>query len=573
MRQTLPTSSRVSHAASDSTSHASQSQDTSDAHDGIWSQGTRTASCRQYGAVTQASTDTVFHRTTSSLNLPRQTDQDTVSSALRIREISTRHLIALLTATLVAGLVGWWISLSLETPVDNPAGLSPHGAVTLSIFAIAVWFWIFTAIDDTYVALGATLLLVVLGILPEDTLFESLGDDTIWLLIGSFMISAGITHSGLATRAASFIITGARTPRQLLHLSSAALLATAFTVPATSGRAALAMPVFLALASVLRSRPRLVLALALAFPSVILLTAVASYLGAGAHLITSQILATSGYPAFSFATWMIYGLPLALVASFVCIELILLLFTTPEEREQTLDISTSDLQAHTSIPITGRLTAAQTRAAALVCGVVALWCAEPLHGVHPAVIALGGGLAMCSESLGVVKLGKALKSVPWSLMIFMATTLAMGGALVRSGAARWAAEGMLGPIREAGQTAAMLFIVVIVLISTAAHLIIQSRSARSAVLIPLVVSMAPQVGVSAVAAAFASTAAAGFCHNMSSSAKPIAMFAQVDDAPTYNARDILRLAIWLAPISALLVLLFSFIIWPLMGMPWMAPRS
>lgn len=518
--------------------------------------------------------DTVFYRTTASLNLPRpmaDARSRKQRSTRHIREISARHLIAILAALGVAGLVGWWISLALDTPAGSTDGLGAHAAMTLSIFAIAVWFWIFTAIDDTYVALGATLLLVVLGILPEDTLFQSLGDNTIWLLIGSFMISAGLTHSGLATRAAAFIITGARTPRQLLHLSSAALLATAFTVPATSGRAALAMPVFLALASVLRERPRLVLALALTFPSVILLSAVASYLGAGAHLITSQILATSGYPAFSFSNWMIYGLPLALIASLVCVELVLLLFTTPAERARTLDISTRDLQAHAALSISGRLTGAQTRAALLVCGVVALWCAEPLHGVHPAVIALGGGLAMCSQSLGVIKLGKALKSVPWSLLIFMATTLAMGGALVRSGAARWAAEGMLGPIREAGQTAALLFVVVIVLISTAAHLVIQSRSARSAVLIPLVVSMAPQVGVSAIAAAFASTAAAGFCHTMSSSAKPMAMFAQVEGTPTYSARDILRLALWLAPISALLVLLFSFVIWPLMGMPLMAP--
>lgn len=481
-------------------------------------------------------------------------------------EFSRRHVAAMLAAAGVLTLVMWWIRIAVDQS-QGAAVLSTQGATTLSVFAIAVWFWIFTDIDDTYVALGATVLLVVMGVVPEETLFKSLGDDTIWLLLGSFVIAAGITASGLATRAAAFIISGARNPRQLLHLSSAALVATAFAVPSTSGRAALAMPVFLALATVLRQHKRLVLALALLFPSVILLSAVGSYLGAGAHLITSQILTTSNYPAFSFANWMFYGLPLAVVASVVCVELILKLFTTPADRSLPLSISVADLQTHTTIAIQGPFTSAQIKACWLVVAVIVLWCTESAHGVHPAVVALAGALVMSSSSLGVVSLGKALKSVPWSLLIFMATTLAMGSALVTSGAAAWAAEGMLGSIRSAGKVASVLFIVAIVGISTMAHLVIQSRSARSAVLIPVVVSLAPEVGISAVAAAFASTAAAGFCHTLSSSAKPMALYAKVDDEPTYSARDLLRLSAWLAPISVGLVLFFAFVVWPLLGMP------
>lgn len=523
------------------------------------------------------STERVFYRSTSSINLQRAMPAEELArlaaEAARKRrwssDLSSRHLVAIIAAIVVVSLVSLLISVALQTPPNSTAGLTTKAAMTLSLFVIAIWFWIFTSIDDTYVALGAAVLLVVMGVLPEDTLFATLGDDTIWLLLGSFVIAAGITATGLATRAAAFIITGARNTRQLMHLSSAALVATAFAVPSTSGRAALAMPVFMALASVLHGRTRLVVALALMFPSVILLSAVASYLGAGAHLITSQILVAGGYPGFSFATWMLYGLPLAVVSSLICVELILMLFTNREERREALQISIADLQAHTPIPISGKLTFSQTKAAWLMLAVVFLWCSEPLHNVHPAVIALAGSLAMTSSSLGVVKLGKALKSVPWSLLIFMAATLAMGAALVSSGAARWAADAMLGPIRDDGATAGAVFVVIVVLISTMAHLVIQSRSARSAVLIPMVVSIAPELGVSAVAAAFASTAAAGFCHTLSSSAKPMALFSKVEEVDTYNAKDLLRLAVWLAPISAALVLLFAFVIWPLQGMPLM----
>jgi hypothetical protein len=54
--------------------------------------------------------------------------------------------------------------------------------------------------------------------------------------------------------------------------------------------AALALPVFPALAKVLADRKRLVVMLALLFPTVILLSAVATLIGAGAHLITVSVL-------------------------------------------------------------------------------------------------------------------------------------------------------------------------------------------------------------------------------------------------------------------------------------------
>ncbi len=125
---------------------------------------------------------------------------------------------------------------------------------------------------------------------------------------------------------------GARAP------GDAALIVTAFAVPSTSGRAAL-VPVFVALATVLADRPRLVRALALLFPTVILLSAVASLLGAGAHLITSQILVTATGTGFDFATWMILGLPLAIVSSHAAAELVLLLFTSADDRRGRLTVT------------------------------------------------------------------------------------------------------------------------------------------------------------------------------------------------------------------------------------------
>lgn len=445
--------------------------------------------------------------------------------------------------------------------------LPAHGALTLCVFCVAVWLWIFSPLEDTYVALGAALILVSTGVVGDEDLFSSLGEDTVWLLLTAFVIAAGVTASGLATRVAAFVVTGASGLRPLFHLTTAVLVVTAFAIPSTSGRAALALPVFAAMAAVLAPHRRVVLALSLLFPSVILLSAVASYLGAGAHLITAQILDAAGHRSFGVATWLILGLPLAVVSSHVCTELILRLFTRREDRREPVSISLKDMQAHSASPISGPLTTAQTRSAMLVAVVVVLWCSEPLHGLHPAIVGLLGALLAASPRWGSVDLGKALKSVPWSLLVFMAATLTLGTGLVDSGAADWLAAGALGPVQRIGPGAPIAFVVLVVVLSTAAHLVIQSRSARSAVLIPIVVALAPGLGVDASAAAFASTAAAGFCHTLTSSAKPMTLFSDVEDVETFRPEHLLRLSAWLAPISAVLVLVFAFLVWPLMGLP------
>ncbi|MGP3969506.1 SLC13 family permease [Streptomyces sp. 6N223] len=466
--------------------------------------------------------------------------------------LTIRQTAALCVALSLCGL------LAVPTNFD---GLGADARITLCVFALATCAWVATPIDDTFVALGAGLALTTTGVTSTDTLFGTLGDPTVWLLICAFVLAAAVARSGLAGRAAAFLVSGARTVRQLFHVTTAALVASAFAIPATSGRAALALPVFLALASALSGRTRLVVALALLFPTVILLSAVATLIGAGAHLITVSVLWETTGERIGFHEWLLLGLPLAVVSSHLAAELVLLTMTRRADRRGPVKVSAEDIQAHSEQPVTGPLTAGEARSALLLATVVALWCSEPLHGVSPALVALIGAVVATAPSLGTIRLKDALATVPWSLLLFMAMTMAMGVALAQSGAADWLVSGLPG-----GEAVpAWLFLAVVVAISTAAHLLLQSRSARSSVLVPLVVASALAAGVDPVAAALASTAAAGFCHTLPASAKPVTLFSDVPGAPTYTPGDLLRLSAFLAPLTAALVLLFALAVWPFLG--------
>ncbi|MGF0172155.1 SLC13 family permease [Streptomyces sp. Marseille-Q5077] len=460
--------------------------------------------------------------------------------------------------------VGLCIALSLCALLAVPgnfAGLGADARLTLAVFALATCAWIATPVDDTYIALGAGLALTVTGVISSDTLFGTLGDSTVWLLICAFVLAAAVTRTGLAGRAAAFLVGGARTVRQLVHLTTAALVVTAFAVPATSGRAALALPVFLALAKALADRRRLVVMLALLFPTVILLSAVATLIGAGAHLITVSVLWQATGERIGFTEWLLLGLPLAVASSHLAAEAVLLTTTRRADRKGPVRITPEQIQEHSNEPVTGPWSQAEKRCALLLGTVVMLWCSEPLHRVPPAVVALIGAVVAASPALGTVHLKDALKTVPWSLLLFMAATMAMGVALADSGAAKWLVAELPTGVSP------LLFLAVVIAISTAAHLILQSRSARSSVLVPLVVAAAAGAGVNPVAAALGSTAAAGFCHTLPASAKPVTLFSDLTGTPTYTPRDLLRLSAVLAPLTAALVLLFAVAVWPLLGVP------
>lgn len=445
--------------------------------------------------------------------------------------------------------------------------------VTLGVFLTATWLWVCTKIDETYIAVLAVFVLVISGNLAEAELYLSWGQDIIWLLISAFVIAAGVVKTGIATYCSSMLLKYAHTPRMLCYILTLLIVFSAFIIPSTSGRAAIILPIFLALVAILNHNTRLTKALALLCPSIILLSAVGSYFGAGAHLITNQILSDQGYQDFSLLKWLWLGLPFALVSSLACTELILRLFTKPKDRAMSLNLlSLVSLQDHSTYQ-KAKLSSEQKRVLVILCLILCLWLSEPWHHLSATVVAILGALLMTTPSLGCIKFSHAIKTVPWSLLIFMAATLTMGAALIQSGAIAWFTQSLFSQIDVTHQMASMIFISVMILLSLLAHLFIQSRSARSVVLIPIAVSLAPQFSVSPVAIAFISTAAAGFCHSLTSSAKPIAIFHQTETQNMFNPEDLLKLSFYLAPIMFVLLFIFTFYIWPLMGMPiWILPK-
>lgn len=453
----------------------------------------------------------------------------------------------------------WGIVLLVTAAVClSDSGMSWQSRFTISVFIWACAFWVLTSVNDLFVALVAAMTVIIAGIIPSQKLYGAMGGSLAWLLIASFMLAAVLRQTGAAERLGFALLRHARSIRQIFYALTGFITATAFLIPSTSGRAALILPLFVALAAAVRNE-RVACALALLCPTIVLLTAFGSVNGAGAHLIAIETMAQAGVRT-GFLEWALLAAPVAVVSALVATEVILRLFLTPQDRMEACQLC---WEARPFNP-------QQRNAAVISLLAVMLWIAQPVHGLDVAVVALACAAMASVPALTGVSVSSAVKGVEWEMLLFLAAAMALGDALLASGAVSDLMKPVASLFDPAGpharhvQAFAGLFVVVSV--SLMAHLVLTSRSARAAILVPAFAAAAPSMGLDPAATAMLVVGATGFSQTLVVSSKPITLFA-AQGVSTFTQRDLLTLSAALLPVVFLIFLGAALFWWPLMGLP------
>lgn len=394
--------------------------------------------------------------------------------------------------------------------------------------------------------------LVAAGVLPDGAVTELLGDSLLWLLLCAFVLGAVLQASGLAERLALRLVAGARSLSGLCWRLAAAVAATAFVMPATSARAALLLPVFVALARALDS-PRATRALALLFPTVILLSAGASLTGAGAHLVAVEAMRGLGAAPLGFAQWAALAAPLALLSCAAATWLVLRLFLSAQERA-----AAPRLPPRPSGPATPE----QRAIGAIALATVGLWLLAPWLGLPPLAVAAAGALAATRARWTGVGLRPALRAVDWRLLALLAALMLLTDAALAAGDFQQRLAGAVARLWPpgGGATAAVALAATLAVL---AHAVVASRTARAALLLPLVALPLAGSGVDAALLVFVCVQGSGFCQCFSWSAKPLVLFARKG---AFSATDLGRLALPLGMVFIALLTFFGRVVWPLQGL-------
>jgi di/tricarboxylate transporter len=431
-----------------------------------------------------------------------------------------------------------------------PQGLGAEARAALIVTVLAMVGWIGTRLPESLVALAAGLALVLTGTVDEAQLFATLGSELVWLLVAAFLIAAVVREAGLAERLVAPLTAHRPRVAGFLLVLSFAIALTALVIPSTSGRAALLLPVFVAILPLLPDA-RLSRAVALVFPTTILLSAGGSLIGAGAHLVAVEAIAATGGPRIGYLDWLILAGPLALLATLAGALLILVLFVPRGLWSARLAVA----------PAQGPRTAQQTRVLVVLLALVGLWLTEPLHGLGMALVAVVGALVLLTRPFTGKKTKDLFRAVDMELILYMAATMLIAQAMTRSGADRWLADQALAALPPGMAASAPGIAIALSVIAVVAHLAVASRSARAAILIPAVALPMANLGHDATLLILIAVMGTGFCQTLMSSAKPLGVYG-LHPAGGFAPADLLRLALPLATVKTALLVVFALAVWP-----------
>jgi len=221
-------------------------------------------------------------------------------------------------------------------------------------------------------------------------------------------------------------------------------------------------------------------ALVLAVPFAANIGGIGTIIGTPPNAVAASVLREVGHPV-SFITWMLIGVPLALVMLLVLWLLLIKVFKPRSDHFEVLFPENLALTWDLVIVVATFITT------------VGLWLTQPLHGIPSGVVALVP--VMVFSVFGIINY-QDLKKLEWDVLILIAGGLTLGVAMKASGLSNV----FVGVITAGGLSPTALLIVLIgfsIIISN-----FMSNTSAANLLIPIVISLgviSPTVGAIAVA--------------------------------------------------------------------------
>ncbi len=448
-------------------------------------------------------------------------------------------------AGLIIGLLVFLLPFFISIP-----GLNDASARMLSIFLLAVVFWVTEALPlfatATVIMLLEVLLISSSALLPvtDDApsvgdVFSAFGNPVIVLFMGGFFIANGAAKYGLDKNlAAVFIKPFAASPRRLIMgfmLITAVLGMFMSNTATTATMFAVAMPVLAAV-----PHPRARTALALSIPLAANIGGMSTPVGTPPNAIAVAALANQGIQV-SFVQWMMMAapvwIPLIVLAWFIVTRWV------PKDLE--IDLA---LEAKFDKSLNAKIFYAVT---ALT---IILWMTEPFHGISSNIVGFIPVVLLLSTR---VMTGKDIQLLDWPVLWLVAGGIALGDGIANTGLDKW----ILGLFDWEGM-APTLVIVVLAFVTLGLGAVI-SNSAIANLVVPLAISFAVVVGVDAVVLAVLLALAASLGMPLPISTPPNAI---AYSTGFVSVKDMAIVGVIIGVIGALMLSLLMPWAWGVMGL-------
>lgn len=375
-----------------------------------------------------------------------------------------------------------YLAARVVPPLD---GLTEFGQAVLGAMLAGAILWISEAMALGLIAL---IVLVLLGSSPgmrPPEVFGGFASEVVLFLIGAAAIGAAVEKSGLADRAARFLVRTARgSPTRLFAGMIAGLPALALLVPSAITRNAILIPAYrdaldaMGVRQTDRAGRALMLALGVLNP----LASSALLTGGITSITAASILG-------GFSWWGWFALMAAPYYALLFGGALLLRLITGRFESGLVSSGPREPARPYS--------AAETATLAVLTLASALWLTDWLHGLSPAIPALIGAALLLTPGIGVLSWKALEERLSWGLILTVGTSLSLAAAMTKSGAAAWLGDRLVGPIAGLGGQPLVVVGCIVIGVATV-HLAITNLAACVALLLPMAAAIGQSVGLSPI---------------------------------------------------------------------------
>ncbi len=467
---------------------------------------------------------------------------DTRSIPVILLSRSYRYVTFVLLALAVTYLLG----------LQPPEGLTPQGWHALIIFGAAVFLWVTQLLPLAITGLLAIAATPLLGVLPAKESFSLFGSDTVFFILGVFILAAAMMKSGLSTRVALKLLRGAgSSPKKLLFQIMLATTLLSFVI-SEHAVAAIMFPIVLEIARALEFVPyggsygRL-LFLSMAWGCIV--GGIATFLGSARAVLSVGILSEMTGQHISFVQWTLSTLPVVLMMFVAAYLMITRYFSVDVD-----SVAEANRILTEKIRKQGKPSVTEWFILSIFAATVVMW------SVYGTTLGMAGISILAVVTLFIFRTvqWKDLEEyVNWGVFLMYGGAICLSTVLDRTGAGLWLAHHVISGVGGNPLWVVILFTLGALILTEAI-----SNSAVVAVMTPVAISISHPLGIDprGMTLLIALASGLGNALPMSTPAMAIAF-----SSGYFKLRDTVIPAVLMSLVSVLALLIASRFWWPVLG--------
>ncbi|MDT0553425.1 SLC13 family permease [Urechidicola vernalis] len=452
----------------------------------------------------------------------------------------------------------------------NPKGLSPAGvAVLAGAFWVAIW-WITEAVPIAVTALLPIVLFPLTGAVNLSNVTASYGHKYIFLFIGGFILAIAIEKWNLHKRIALTIIRIVGTNVKQIILGF--MVATAFLSMwiSNTATAVMILPVGLAIVSQLKDNPETVedeneifgkaLMLAIAYSASI--GGIATLIGTPPNLVMAGVMQENYGIEISFAQWFSFGFPISIFLLVLC----WVYLTKFAFKFKQNDFPGGKKEVEKQIHALGKVSFEEKMVLIVFATTAICWISRSflLVKITPiiddTIIAIIAAIVLFviptkDKKRALLNWEDAVK-LPWGILLLFGGGMALAKGFETSGLAVWMG-GKMTSLEGVSLFVLILIIVFIVNFLTE----ITSNLATTAMLLPVLVSLAAAIQVHPYFLVISATLAASCAFMLPVATPPNAV---VFGSGYLKIKDMVKKGIWFNLISIAVITIAVYVSLPLL---------